>query len=194
MQTLGFLISTLIELYTMVLLLRIWMQWAHCDFYNPFSQFVVKATQRVVAPVRRLVPSIGVIDTASLLIAVLLSLVKAAMLLQVNNGDMLLNVLPYVTVFALFILVKSVGIIIFWVLVIMALMSWISQGRNPMEYVLIQLAEPLLRPIRRILPGIGGIDFSPMVLLLILYVINMGITELLITQGNLLLISLWRGA
>ena len=47
MNTLTFLLSTVIELYTMVLLLRIWMQWAHCDFYNPFSQFVVKVTQPI---------------------------------------------------------------------------------------------------------------------------------------------------
>lgn len=50
MNTLTFLLSTVIELYTMVLLLRIWMQWAHCDFYNPFSQFVVKADYRATAP------------------------------------------------------------------------------------------------------------------------------------------------
>ncbi|MDU1266509.1 MAG: YggT family protein [Escherichia coli] len=103
MNTLTFLLSTVIELYTMVLLLRIWMQWAHCDFYNPFSQFVVKVTQPV----------------------------------------------------------------------------------------LIQLADPLLRPIRRLLPAMGGIDFSPMILVLLLYVINMGVAEVLQATGNMLLPGLW---
>ena len=56
MKTLTFLLSTVIELYTMVVLLRVWMQWARCDFYNPFSQFVVKATQPVVGPLRRIIP------------------------------------------------------------------------------------------------------------------------------------------
>ena len=56
MNTLTFLLSTVIELYTMVLLLRIWMQWAHCDFYNPFSQFVVKVTQPIIGPLRRVIP------------------------------------------------------------------------------------------------------------------------------------------
>ena len=59
----------------------------------------------------------------------------------------------------------------------MAIMSWVSQGRSPVEYVLMQLADPLLRPIRNLLPSMGGIDFSPMVLVLLLYVINMGIAE-----------------
>lgn len=63
MNTLTFLLSTVIELYTMVLLLRIWMQWAHCDFYNPFSQFVVKVTQPIIGPLRRVIPAMGPIDS-----------------------------------------------------------------------------------------------------------------------------------
>lgn len=59
MKTLTFLLSTVIELYTMVVLLRVWMQWARCDFYNPFSQFVVKATQPIVGPLRRIIPAMG---------------------------------------------------------------------------------------------------------------------------------------
>ena len=68
MKTLTFLLSTVIELYTMVVLLRVWMQWARCDFYNPFSQFVVKATQPIVGPLRRIIPAMGPIDSASLLV------------------------------------------------------------------------------------------------------------------------------
>ena len=77
------------------------------------------------------------------------------------------------------------------VLLLMAIMSWVSQGRSPVEYVLMQLADPLLRPIRNLLPSMGGIDFSPMVLVLLLYVINMGIAEVLQATGNVLLPGLW---
>ncbi len=67
MKTLTFLLSTVIELYTMALLLRVWMQWALCDFYNPFSQFVVKITQPVVGPLRRIIiPGDGAPLTAHL--------------------------------------------------------------------------------------------------------------------------------
>ena len=150
MKTLTFLLSTVIELYTMVVLLRVWMQWARCDFYNPFSQFVVKATQPIVGPLRRII-----------------------------------------WISALLILLKTIGSLIFWVLLLMAIMSWVSQGRSPVEYVLMQLADPLLRPIRNLLPSMGGIDFSPMVLVLLLYVINMGIAEVLQATGNVLLPGLW---
>ena len=88
-------------------------------------------------------------------------------------------------------LLKTIGQLIFWVLLLMAIMSWVSQGRSPVEFVLMQLADPLLRPIRRLLPSMGGIDFSPMILVLLLYVINMGIAELLQGTGNMLLPGLW---
>ncbi|MBD4567498.1 YggT family protein, partial [Xanthomonas citri pv. citri] len=87
---------------------------------------------------------------------------------------MVITFQPIIWISALLILLKTIGSLIFWVLLLMAIMSWVSQGRSPVEYVLMQLADPLLRPIRNLLPSMGGIDFSPMVLVLLLYVINMG--------------------
>jgi len=185
MKTLTFLLSTVLELYTMALLLRVWMQWARCDFYNPFSQFVVKITQPVVGPLRRIIPAKGPIDSSSLLVAFILSVIKAIVLFMVITFQ------PIIWIAAVLILVKTVGLLIFWVLLVMAIMSWVSQGRSPVEYALIQLAEPLLRPIRNLLPSMGGIDFSPMILVLLLYVVNMGIAELLQSTGNMLLPGLW---
>ncbi|APG19756.1 hypothetical protein Y71_03950 [Kosakonia radicincitans DSM 16656] len=185
MKTLTFLLSTVLELYTMVLLLRVWMQWARCDFYNPFSQFVVKATQPIVGPLRRVIPPLGPLDSASLLIAFVLSFIKAIVLFMVITFQ------PIIWISALLILLKTIGLMIFWVLLVMAIMSWVSQGRSPVEYVLIQLTEPLLRPIRNLLPAMGGIDFSPMILVLLLYVINMGVAELLQSTGDILLPGLW---
>ena len=185
MKTLTFLLSTVFELYTMVLLLRVWMQWARCDFYNPFSQFVVKITQPIVGPLRRIIPPMGPLDSSSLLLAFILCFIKAIVLFMVVTFQ------PIIWISAVLILLKTIGLLIFWVLLLMAIMSWVSQGRSPVEFVLMQLAEPLLRPIRRLLPSMGGIDFSPMVLVLLLYVINMGIAEVLQATGNMLLPGLW---
>lgn len=76
MQTLNFVVTTLLHAYATILLLRVWMQWARADFYNPFAQFVVKATQPVVRPLRRIIPAIGPIDTASVLVAYVAVLLK----------------------------------------------------------------------------------------------------------------------
>ncbi len=170
MLTLTFLVKTLIDLYVMVLLLRIWMQWSRCDFYNPLSQFIVKITQFVVKPLRRVIPAIGPIDTASLLLAFVLTTLKYPILLLIQVSTLSLD--PMNLLVGLLALLKSAGSLVFWVIIIRSLMSWISQGRGPVDYVLIQLTEPLMAPIRRIIPAMGGIDFSAMVVILILYVLN----------------------
>lgn len=170
MLTLTFLVKTLIDLYVMVLLLRIWMQWARTDFYNPFSQFVVKITQPIIGPLRRIIPPLGPVDSASLLLAFLLMTVKYPLLLLIQGGGISLS--PYNLLFGLISLVKSAGYLVFWLIIIRSLMSWVSQGRGPMDYVLMQLTEPLMSPIRRFLPAMGGIDFSAMVVILILYMLN----------------------
>ena len=170
MLTLTFLVKTLIELYVMVLLIRIWMQWSRCDFYNPFAQFIVKITQPIVGPLRRIIPSIGPIDTASLLVAFILTTLKYPVLLLIQVGALSLD--PMNLLVGLLSLLKSAGTLVFWVIIIRSLMSWISQGRSPIEYVLMQLTEPMMSPIRRVLPAMGGIDFSAMIVILILYALN----------------------
>lgn len=170
MLTLTFLVTTLINLYVKVLLLRIWMQWARCDFYNPFSQFVVKITQPVIKPLRRVIPSIGPVDTASLLLAYVLSVLMFTLVFALQSSVLLFD--PVFLYFGLVSLVKAAGVLVFWVIIVRSLMSWISQGRNPVDYVLIQLTEPLMAPVRRFLPAMGGIDFSAMVVILILYMLN----------------------
>lgn len=170
MLTLTFLVKTLIELYVMVLLIRIWMQWSRCDFYNPFAQFIVKITQPIVGPLRRVIPSIGPIDTSSLLVAFILTTMKYPILLLIQVGALSLD--PMNLLVGLLSLLKSAGTLLFWVIIIRSLMSWISQGRSPIEYVLMQLTEPMMAPIRRVIPAMGGIDFSAMVVILILYALN----------------------
>ncbi|MFK8259717.1 YggT family protein [Erwinia sp. AnSW2-5] len=166
MLALIFLVTTVIAIYIKVLLLRVWMQWARCDFYNPFSQFVVKITQPIVKPVRRIIPSIGPLDTASLLLAYIVSVLLGPVTLRLFVPD------PIFLYLGLVILVKAAGVLVFWMIIVRSLMSWVSQGRNPVDYVLIQLTEPLMAPVRRIIPAMGGIDFSAMAVILILYMLN----------------------
>jgi YggT family protein len=170
MLTLTFLVKTVIDLYVMILLLRIWMQWARTDFYNPLSQFIVKVTQPIIGPLRRVIPSLGPIDSSSLLVAFLLMTIKYPLLLLIQSGEISLS--PYNLLFGLISVIKSAGYLVFWVIIIRSIMSWISQGRSPMDYVLLQLTEPLMAPVRRIIPAMGGLDFSAMVVILVLYMLN----------------------
>ncbi len=165
MEAIHFLINTAFTLYLMVVLLRLWLQLVRADFYNPFSQFIVKATNPLVLPLRRIIPSLGQLDTATLLLAYLIATAKFIVLQLVFSVSLQLG--PSFILGGL-LLLKEVFSLVFWVLLIRALMSWISQGRNPMEYVFQQLTEPLLAPIRRIVPPMGGLDLSVLIALVLL--------------------------
>jgi YggT family protein len=170
MSSVQFLIDFVFNLYLMVVLLRLWLQFARADFYNPFSQFVVKATQPIVAPMRRILPSIGRLDTATLVLALLVAGLKIVILNLVLGGTSI-NILS-VIILSCVIVVKEVLTLIMYVLILRAIMSWISQGRNPMELVLGQLTEPMLAPIRKRLPEMGGLDLSVMVVIVLLLFIQ----------------------
>ncbi|MFT5236375.1 MAG: YggT family protein [Shewanella sp.] len=170
MNALSFLVSTFFDLYLMVVILRIWLQLAKADFYNPFSQFIVKATHPVVAPMRRVLPSIGAFDTASVVLALLVVTAKFVTLSLIAGAQINLLTILLISVVSVF---KQAGVLLFWMLIIKAVLSWVSQGQNPVEMVMGQLTEPLLSPIRRILPSMGGLDLSLLILMVLLNAINM---------------------
>jgi YggT family protein len=170
MSSVQFLIDFVFNIYLMVVLLRLWLQFARADFYNPFSQFVVKATQPIVAPMRRVLPSIGRLDTATLVLALLVAGLKIVTLNMVLGGTSL-NILSLVVV-SFVIVIKETLTLVMYVLILRAIMSWVSQGRNPMELVLSQLTEPMLAPIRKRMPEMGGLDLSVMVVIVLLLFIQ----------------------
>jgi YggT family protein len=170
MSSVQFLIDFVFNIYLMVVLLRLWLQFARADFYNPFSQFVVKATQPIVAPMRRILPSIGRLDTATLVLALLVAGLKivAINLVLGGTGFDILSII----VASFLIVVKETLTLVMYVLILRAIMSWVSQGANPMELVLGQLTEPMLAPIRKRLPDMGGLDLSVMVVIVLLLFIQ----------------------
>lgn len=165
-----FLISTLFNLYLMVVILRIWLQLARADFYNPFSQFVVKATQPLVGPLSKLLPAIGRVNTAAVVVAILVVMLKFTLLTALFGSGVPDILALFVTALASF--VSEFLSLVFWVLVIRAILSWVSQGNNPMELVFQQLTEPFLAPIRRLLPSMGGLDLSVLVAIIALQFIR----------------------
>ncbi|WP_166367991.1 YggT family protein [Psychromonas sp. SA13A] len=163
MNAVNFLIDTLFDLYLMVVLLRVWLQLARADFYNPFSQFIVKATQPVVAPLRRFIPGLGGLDVATIIFAFVVAVAKIFVLSLVINFDITVVAM---LISALAIVITTTFKLLFWILVIRAILSWVSKGQNPIEAVMIQLTEPLLSPVRRVIPAMGGLDLSMLVVLL----------------------------
>lgn len=163
MNAFKFLIEIAFDLFLMVVLLRFWLQLAKADFYNPLSQFIVKATSPLVNPLRKVIPGFAGIDVASLVLGFLIAFAKVSVVMLIIYGT-------WEPISALIgsgiTLVKEAINLVFWVLIIRAILSWVSQGNNPMEAVFHQLTEPMLRPIRKIIPPIGGLDLSVLVLII----------------------------
>ncbi|HEY5715878.1 MAG TPA: YggT family protein [Psychromonas sp.] len=176
MNAVNFLVNTLFDLYLMVVLLRVWLQVARADFYNPFSQFIIKATQPVVAPLRRMIPGLGGWDIATILFAFAVACLKIITLSLIMGS--LMNPIV-ILISGLVILITAVFKLLFWVLILRAILSWVSRGHNPIEAVMIQLTEPLLAPVRRFVPPMGGLDLSMLVVLLGLQFLQMLVNDLL---------------
>lgn len=169
MMALYYLIKTIFDLYLMVVILRVWLQFSRADFYNPFSQFIVRVTNPFLKPLRRIIPGYGGIDWAGIVFAFIVGAVKSILVLHFITGAMIWGLVP---IFALLTVIKQFGELLFWILLIRAILSWVSQGRSPVEYVMMQLTEPLLAPIRRIIPVMGGLDLSVLVVFILLNFIN----------------------
>lgn len=164
-----FLVQALFALYIMAVVLRIWLQLARADFFNPLSQFVVKVTNPLLKPMRAIIPSAGRLDIAAVVLAVILSIVSLYVRLMIVGSSY-----PFIaiSIAALQYLLSTVLQLMFWIIFIRAIMSWFSNGTNPLELVLHQLTEPLLAPVRRIIPPIGGLDLSVIVVLLLIQFIR----------------------
>lgn len=164
-----FLISTLFSLYIGAVLLRFLLALVRADFYNPLSQFLVKITNPVLVPLRRFIPPIGKIDSASLVLAFTLKLIAATLLMSIQGldagvGGLLLAVLAD--------LIRTVVWIFMVALIIQAIMSWVGNSYgNPMGSLLDSLTVPILDPIRKLVPLIGMVDLSPLVAILLLQVV-----------------------
>ncbi|MCG7561760.1 MULTISPECIES: YggT family protein [Pseudoalteromonas] len=163
MNAMHFLVGIIFDLFLMVVLLRFWLQLVKADFYNPLSQAVIKATSFAVNPLRKLIPGLGGLDLASLVVALLVGFAKVSVLMLMLGGywDPMGAAIDGALTVA-----KEAFSLVFWVLVIRAILSWVAQGYNPIAAVFDQLTEPMLRPIRKIIPPLGGLDLSILVVLI----------------------------
>jgi len=164
-------VDTLSSLYLMVILLRFILQLSRADFYNPISQFAVKATNPLLIPIRRIIPGFAGIDIASLVLAVIFqSLVVGLKIVVLTSGmPNPLGVILMSAVIVLGFLIK----IYFWSLLIMIVASWIAPGsHHPVLMLINQITEPLMKPFRKILPSMGGLDLSPILVFLVLQILE----------------------
>ena len=170
-QIASLLLGTAASLLTLAFLARVWMQWTRAPFRNPVGQFVVVFTNWAVIPLRRIIPGLFGIDLASVLAAWLTQLAFFSIMTSLAGIDVLaLGGLLAVAWAALLGTLKLFIYLLMGIVILAALMSWISPY-SPAAPLFNGLAAPLLAPVRRIVPVFGGLDLSPLVVILLLQVV-----------------------
>jgi YggT family protein len=187
------IINTLFDLYILLVLLRFMLQMLRADFYNPVSQFIVRLTTPPLRILRRFIPSVAGQDTAAIVLCLLLIYAKFLLMrvlsipavhiggvmapLSVSYGGLM--IFSIADLLALLLTVFLVAIII------KVILSWVNPGHyNPVIGLVDKLAEPVIRPVRKFMPPIGGLDLSPMFAILLVLVAKMLLVPPLIYLGN----------
>jgi YggT family protein len=156
----SFLVSTAVDLYILVLMLRFLFQVVRADFYNPVSQLVVRLTTPILRVVRRVVPGYGGVDWASVVLVLLLKLVERALVLGIGGvraGPGALALLAVADLLGLLINIFVVAVLA------QVILSWVApRTYNPLTALLHDVTEPLLRRARRLVPPLAGLDLSPL--------------------------------
>lgn len=172
-NVLGFVLDIISSLFGAALLLRAWAYAIRMHPFNPYLQAILRVTDWLVHGVRKVVPSANRIDWASLLGAWLTAFVYmllTGLVLTTALPDV--DQLPALIVFSLFTVLIWACNLVIWGTIIQAILSWVNP-MAPMMPLLNQLTAPLLNPIRRLLPNFGGLDFSPLVLIVVAQVVMM---------------------
>ncbi len=180
-----FLVSTLFGIYLLVVMLRFLLQLVRADFYNPVSQFIVKVTNPPLIPLRRFIPGLYGLDTASL---TLMFAIKFGELWLVHNIVDMPDGTVGLCVLALAGLLSLALQVFMFSIIIQVVISWINPGvYNPITVLLHSLTEPLMRPARRVIPPTAGIDLSPMVVIIALVLVSMLLIAPINAAGSRLL-------
>ncbi|WP_263081553.1 YggT family protein [Endozoicomonas sp. Mp262] len=169
----SFLIQTLGGLYIMAVLLRFLLQIVRADFYNPISQAIVKVTAPLLNPIRKVIPGFGGIDAASLVLALALQIALLYLLVTMKGIAPTAIPFPTILITSLIKLAEHILDIYMFSLIIIAIASWIAQGSyNPGLMLLHQITEPLSSRVRKVIPPIGGLDLSLMVIVIIIMMLK----------------------
>ena len=186
-NALTFLLDTFSRLYLLILLLRFWLPFLRANFRNPVAQGVMRYTSPLVNPVRRYIPSFGRLDTATVLIAFLIQFVVSYLIMSLNaisHGAGTFAALSSVDmIFALafqsIVQLAMLSVLLFIVAIIVRIvLGLIGRYFGPISDLLVDLTEPLLRPVRKVIPPLGVVDISAYIVIVLLMALNMILADL----------------
>ena len=164
-----FVLETVFGLYILIVMLRFLLQLVRADFYNPLSQFIVKATQPPLRPLRRVIPGLAGVDLSTVVLMLALQMLELWLVLMALGRD---AALAGLAVLATARLLELAIYVFMFSIIALVILSWVQpQSYNPVFGVLNSLSAPVMRPARRLMPPMGGLDLSPILAFLVLGVL-----------------------
>jgi YggT family protein len=177
MESIRFIVGTLLQvLLVTVFLLRVLLPMARAETRNQLSQAVIRMTNPLVLPLRKVLPPIGKVDTASIVALIIVQAAAVALMWLLGGYPGIFNPSQFVTL-VLLTLIRTILNFYIFALILYVVLSWIAPGANsPGAALIVSLCEPLLRPVRRLIPPLGGFDLSSLFVIVILQALNIAIT------------------
>lgn len=174
-----FLINTLFDFYLYILMIRIILVYVHAHYFHPFTQFIVKCTDFIIKPLRRIIPNYGRLENASILLLLILAFIKYLLIFSISSRfPNLLGVLIVACGDGIKILLQT----FFYAIIFEAILSWI-QPWSELSRLLYQFNAPIMQPFRRLIPPIANIDISPIAALIVLQLLLIVLVNPLMMLG-----------
>ncbi len=181
-----FIINTVFSLYLFILVVRVLLAFAGANYFDPVTQFVARCTNFVVRPLRRIIPNYRGIEISTLLLIILIELVKFTLILSLASSGTfsLIGLLLIAFADTLKLFLQT----LFYAIILQAILSWV-QPHSPLNLILYRINAPLMRPIQRLVPTIGGIDISPIPAMMLLQLLIILIVNPMMAAGASAMIS-----
>ncbi len=178
-----FLVELFFDIFIIALLLRYLLTKAHADSFNPLSGLIIKVTNPLLKPLRRKIPGYLGVDWSSVVALLLVQALEVTLVELIMSGEMLaFSGLIILTVAHL---LKTILYIYLFIIIVQVIISWINpDAYNPITMIMYQLSEPILRPVRRIIPSAGGFNFSPLIILVIINLLMILLISPLMDVGH----------
>jgi YggT family protein len=177
-----FLVNIIFDLYLLTLMVRLILFWARANYFNPVTQVILKLTNPIIIPIRRIIPNIKNLETSTLVVLLLLEIIKYSLigLITIGFPDSVLGLLVLSFADCLKLLVNT----FFYAILLQAIMSWVRAGYSPVSELLSLITRPLMRPFQRLIPPVGGMDISPIPVMILLQLMVIVLVNPLLSIGT----------
>ena len=182
-QAIIFLVKLFFDIYILTLILRYLLTIVRVDSLNPLSALIIKVTNPILKPLRRTIPGYFGIDWASIISLFLVQAIEIILVALIITGG--IPAFSGLTMLTIAYLLRTILYIYLFIIIIQVIISWINPNAyNPITTIMYQISEPILKPIRQFIPSSGGLDFSPLVALIIINLLMILIISPLMDLGQ----------